>query len=101
MKLKRSKKGLKPVPVFQSESEERDFWNRADSTEYLDWSDARRVGFPNLKPSTRTISLRLPVPMIQRLKLLANQRDIPYQSLLKMLLAEQLERENRRKLRNS
>ncbi|MGD0129709.1 MAG: BrnA antitoxin family protein [Terriglobia bacterium] len=96
MKPKRHKPVLKPLPVFRSESEERDFWGREDSTEYLDWPNARRVAFPNLKPSMRTISVRLPVPMINRLKLLANQRDVPYQSLLKIFLAERLERENRR-----
>ena len=96
MKPKRHKTVLKPLPAFRSENEERDFWGREDSTEYLDWPKAQRVAFPNLKPSMRTISVRLPVPMINRLKLLANQRDVPYQSLLKMFLAERLERENRR-----
>ena len=95
MKLKKHKAVRKPLPTFHSEDEERDFWGREDSTEYLDWSKARRVAFPNLKPSMRTISVRLPVPMINRLKLLANRRDVPYQSLLKMFLAERLERENR------
>jgi predicted DNA binding CopG/RHH family protein len=97
MKPIRSKKGLKPLPAFNSEDEERDLCGREDSTEYIDWTKAKRVAFPNLKPSVRTISLRLPVTMIARLKLLANQRDIPYQSSLKMFLAERLERENRRR----
>ncbi|MGO8793092.1 MAG: BrnA antitoxin family protein [Terriglobia bacterium] len=97
MKLMVKKKGLKPLPLFDSEGEERDFWAHEDSTEYIDWGKAKRVAFPNLKPSVRTISVRLPVTMIARLKLLANQRDIPYQSLLKMFLAERLERENRRR----
>ena len=97
MKPTMSKKGLKPLPAFNSESEERDFWGKADSTEYIDWTKAKRVALPNLKPSVRTISVRLPVTMIARLKLLANQRDVPYQSLLKMFLAERLERENRRR----
>lgn len=96
MKPNRHKPALKPLPVFRSENEERDFWGREDSTEYLDWPKAQRVAFPNLKPSMRTISVRLPVPMINRLKLLANRRDVPYQSLLKMFLAERLERENRK-----
>lgn len=96
MKTKRNKPALKPLPAFRSEDEEREFWRGEDSTEYLDWPKARRVAFPNLKPSTRTISVRLPVPMINRLKLLANQRDVPYQSLLKVFLAERLERENRK-----
>ena len=97
MKPMRSKKGLKPLPAFKSEDEERDFWGRQDSAQYVDWTKAKRVAFPNLKPSVRTISVRLPVTMIARLKLLAHQRDIPYQSLLKLFLAERLERENRRR----
>ena len=97
MKRMRNKKGLKPLPTLHSEEEERDFWGREDSTPYIDWTKAQRVAFPQLKPSVRTISLRLPVTMIARLKLLANQRDVPYQSLLKVFLAERLERENRRR----
>ena len=97
MKPMMSKKSLKPLPAFNSEGEERDFWAHEDSAEYINWTKAKRVAFPNLKPSVRTISVRLPVTMIARLKLLANQRDIPYQSLLKMFLAERLERENRRR----
>ena len=97
MKPIKREKELKPLPPFSSEQDERDFWGREDSTEYIDWTKAKRAAFPNLKPSVRTISLRLPVAMIARLKLLANQRDIPYQSLLKMFLAERLERENRRR----
>ena len=89
----RSAKKLKTIPMFKSEDEERDFWAEADSTEYIDWRTAERAVFPDLKPSLRTISVRLPVTMIARLKLLANQRDVPYQSLLKIFLAERLERE--------
>lgn len=89
----RSAKKLKTIPVFKSEGEERDFWAHADSTEFIDWTKAERAVFPDLKPSLRTISLRLPVTMIARLKLLANQRDVPYQSLLKIFLAERLEEE--------
>jgi predicted DNA binding CopG/RHH family protein len=87
----------KAVPEFKSEAEEFEFWSStgkgADSTEYLDWSQAKRVKFPNLKPSLRTISVRLPVSMIEDLKILANKRDVPYQSLLKVFLAERLETE--------
>jgi predicted DNA binding CopG/RHH family protein len=90
----RSTKKLKAIPAFSSEDEERDFWAHADSTEYIDWTKAERAVFPDLKPSLRTISLRLPVAMIARLKLLANQRDVPYQSLLKIFLAERLEKES-------
>jgi len=87
----------KPVPEFKSEAEEFEFWSAAgagaDSTEYVDWSQAKRTKFPNLKPSLRTISVRLPVAMIEDLKILANKRDVPYQSLLKVFLAERLEME--------
>jgi predicted DNA binding CopG/RHH family protein len=80
----------KTIPTFRSEDEEREFWATADSTEYFDWSKARRVVFPNLKPSTATISLRLPQGMLDELKVLANQRDVPYQSLLKVYLSERI-----------
>jgi predicted DNA binding CopG/RHH family protein len=86
----------KPIPEFRSEDEEREFWANHDSTEFVDWRPARRRKFPNLKPTLRTISLRLPVAMIEDLKVLANRRDVPYQSLLKMFLAERLEKERRR-----
>lgn len=84
---------MKPIPKFKSEAQERAFWAKADSTDYLDWSKAERGVFPNLKPSLRTISLRLPELMLEELKLLANKRDVPYQSLIKMFLAERLKRE--------
>ena len=87
---------MKPVPEFHSENEEREFWATQDSTEFFDWRSAERRKFPNLKPTLRTISLRLPVYMIEDLKVLANKRDIPYQSLLKLFLAERLEKERRR-----
>lgn len=83
----------KQIPKFRNEEEERTFWAARDSTEYVDWSKAKRAVFPNLKPSTRTISLRLPESMIAALKLLANKRDVPYQSLLKVFLAEKVEEE--------
>jgi predicted DNA binding CopG/RHH family protein len=88
---------MKKVPEFKSEAEEFDFWSKADSTEYVDWSHAKRVKFVNLKPTLRTISVRLPVSMVEDLKILANQRDVPYQSLLKVFLAERLEREKARR----
>lgn len=84
---------LKRIPKFKSEGEEADFWSTHDSTEYVDYSKAKRAIFTNLKPSTKTISLRLPESLIVHLKLLANKRDIPYQSLLKMFLAEKIEEE--------
>lgn len=85
-----------PVPEFRSEDEERQFWDDHDSTQFIDWRTARRHKFPNLKPTLRTISLRLPVSMIEDLKSLANKRDVPYQSLLKVFLAERLKKERRR-----
>ena len=84
------------MPKFQSEEQERIFWSTNDSTEFVDWSTAARQKLPLLKPTLRTISLRLPVSMIEDLKILANKRDVPYQSLLKVFLAEKL-REERRK----
>ena len=82
---------LKSVPSFESEAEERRFWEAHDSTEYVDWSRGERVRFPNLKPSTKAISLRLPVALLERLKVAANRRDMPYQSLIKAWLAEKLD----------
>ncbi|HHT9124793.1 MAG TPA: BrnA antitoxin family protein [Candidatus Brocadiia bacterium] len=87
---------LKKVPKFKSEKEEFEFWSAHDSTEYVDYSRAKSVLFPNLKPSTRTISLRLPESLIEHLKVLANKRDIPYQSLLKTFLVERVEEEVKR-----
>ncbi len=83
----------KPVPVFSSEEQERAFWAEHDSADYVDWAKGRRRSFPRLRPTLRTISLRLPESMIGQLKVLANKRDIPYQSLLKQFLAERLRRE--------
>ena len=83
----------KPVPTFRSEAEERRFWETHDTTLYVDWSTARPARFPNLKPSTETISLRLPAGLLADLKALANKRDVPYQSLLKVFLAERVARE--------
>jgi predicted DNA binding CopG/RHH family protein len=89
----------KEIPKFKNEAEEFAFWSSngqgADSTEYVDWSKAKRTRFPALKPTLRTISVRLPVSMIEDLKILANQRDVPYQSLLKVFLAERLDAERR------
>jgi predicted DNA binding CopG/RHH family protein len=86
---------MKKIPSFNSEDEEREFWSEKDSTDYVDWSGARPVVLSNLRPSTKTISLRLPEHMIEELKLLANKRDVPYQSLLKMFLAERINDELR------
>jgi predicted DNA binding CopG/RHH family protein len=83
----------KKLPEFKNEDDERKFWAAADSTEYVDWQSAKRRKLVQLKPSLKTISLRLPVSMIEDLKVLANRRDVPYQSLLKVFLAERLARE--------
>lgn len=84
---------LKKIPKFKNEGEELEFWASHDSTEYIDFSKAKKAMFPNLKPSTKTISVRLPESLIEHMKLLANKRDVPYQSLLKIFLAERVERE--------
>jgi predicted DNA binding CopG/RHH family protein len=86
-------KALKPIPEFSSEAEERVFWETHDSTEYLDWSKAVLGRFPNLKPSSSSISLRLPLPLLERIKVAASKRDVPYQSLIKMWLAEKVVQE--------
>lgn len=85
----------KPIPKFETEDEEREFWATHDSTDYVDWSQGRRVSMPNLKPSTKTISLRLPEALLENLKMLAHKRDVPYQSLLKIYLAERVDEELR------
>ncbi len=86
----------KKIPKFKTEAEERRFWQKHDSVEYLDWSDAKEVILPRLKPSTKTISVRLPEAMLEELKLLANKRDVPYQSLLKVFLSERIDAELQR-----
>lgn len=83
-------KKLKAVPRFTSEAQERKFWETHDSTEYVDWSKAKRARFANLKPSTTAISLRLPVSLLEQIKVAANKRDVPYQSLIKAWLAEKV-----------
>jgi predicted DNA binding CopG/RHH family protein len=91
-------KPLKPIPKFRSHEEAGEFWMTHDTTEYLDWSKAQRVQFPKLRPSTTTISLRLPQGMLDELRIRANQQDVPYQSLLKVYLAERLAAERGRSL---
>jgi predicted DNA binding CopG/RHH family protein len=83
----------KQIPKFKNEDEEREFWATHDSTDYINWEKAEKITFSNLKPSVKKISLRLPETMIEELKLLANKRDVPYQSLLKIFLAERIEKE--------
>ncbi len=81
-------KKLKSVPKLKSTIEEDRFWQDKDSSDYIDWSLAKRAGLPNLKPSTRSISLRLPEALLNEIKILANKEDVPYQSLIKILLAK-------------
>lgn len=95
------KKKFKSIPKFKNEDEERDFWATADTSEYFDWDKAEPVIFPNLKPSTETISLRLPEWLLAHIKQLANKRDVPYQSLMKIFLAERVEQELKTKFKPS
>lgn len=83
----------KKIPKFSSEADERAFWAREDSADYVDWSQASVITLPKLKPTLRTISIRLPEGMIAELKRLANKKDVPYQSLLKVFLAERIQKE--------
>ena len=85
---------LKPIPRFKNEDEERAFWDKADTTEYFDISNPIDMDLSRLKPSTESISLRLPQFMLRRIKEIANSRDMPYQSLMKMFLAEQMNKES-------
>ena len=93
--MSKPKSVLKRIPAFKSEAAEREFWATADSTEYVDWSTARAARFPNLRPSSTAISVRLPDTLLTELKLLANERDVPYQSLLKLYLADRVRVERR------
>lgn len=83
----------KPIPEFKNEDEEREFWATHDSADYIDWDQAERVVFPKLKPSTKTISLRLSESMLNEIRLLANKQDVPYQSLIKVFLRERIDQE--------
>lgn len=83
----------KRIPKFKNEDEEREFWATHDSTEFVNWKKGKRIVLPNLKPSIKTISLRIPESMLEDLKLLANKRDVPYQSLLKIFLSERIQKE--------
>ena len=87
----------KPVPEFASEAEEQEFWATADTTDYFDWSQARLVTFPRLKPSTTPISMRFPETLLADIKRLANEQDVPYQSLMKVYLAERVAQERLRR----
>ncbi len=86
-------KKLKDIPIFKNEDEEREFWAKADSTDFIDWEQAEVSVLPNLKPTTRTISLRISESMLNQLRLIANQRDVPYQSLIKVFLKDRIKEE--------
>jgi len=88
-------KKLKKIPSFKNEDEERKFWSKHDTSEYIDWSRAKRVSFPNLKPSVRSISIRLPESMLNELKIIANKKDVPYQSLMKIFISEKIREEQK------
>jgi len=88
-------KNLKKIPEFKDVEEEAAFWSTHDSTDYVDWSQAKKTVFPNLKTSTESISLRLPSPLLARIKGLANEKDVPYQSLMKVYLSERVAEERR------
>jgi predicted DNA binding CopG/RHH family protein len=83
----------KKIPEFKNEDEEREFWAATDSTDYIDWKKSEKVAFSKLKPSTRIISLRLPEFILDELKMIANKRDVPYQSLIKIFLKERIDQE--------
>ncbi len=87
----------KKAPEFKTEAEEREFWESHDSSDYVDWNKAQRTALPNLKPSTKTISLRLPEGLLERIKIEANKRDMPYQSLIKVWLADDVEESQRQR----
>lgn len=89
----------KKIPKFKSISQEKQFWEVEDSTDYIDWRHAKRASFPNLKPSVKTISLRLPEHLLNAIKIMANQEDVPYQSLMKILLAQAVARAHQNRQR--
>ncbi len=86
----------KNIPKFKSEDEEREFWAKEDASEYIEWDKAKQVAFSKLKPSTKTISLRLPESVLNDIKVIANKRDVPYQSLIKIFLKERIDKEFKR-----
>lgn len=86
-------KKLKPIPRFKNEDEEDEFWSTHSSVDYIDWSKARRVSFPNLKPSTKSITIRVTESLLNSLKQIANKKDVPYQSLIKIILDEKVKEE--------
>jgi predicted DNA binding CopG/RHH family protein len=95
--IKRAAKSRKEIPSFAIEDQERRFWAKQDAADYFDWEKAVQPALPNLKPTTTAISIRLPVAMLEDLKSLANKRDVPYQSLMKLYLSERIGRERMKK----
>lgn len=89
-------KKLKEVPDFKNEEEEREFWATHDTTEYIDWDQGEFIATPKLKPSTKTISLRIPESLLNDLRIIANKRDVPYQSLIKLYLKDRVDQERAR-----
>ena len=89
----------KNIPKFKNEDEEREFWAKADSSKYIDWKKAEKVIFSKLKPSTKTISLRLPEFILNEIKMIANKRDVPYQSLIKIFLKDRIDQELKHSIR--
>jgi len=87
-------KNIKKIPTFSNEMQEREFWENSDSTEFIDWNKAKKVILPNLKKSTKTISLRLPADMLEKIKVKANTLDIPYQSLIKIMIQKEIVHES-------
>jgi predicted DNA binding CopG/RHH family protein len=94
---KRAAKSKKQIPAFANEDDERKFWSKNDTTDFFDWQKSVQIAMPELKPTTESISLRLPVSMLEELKALANKRDVPYQSLMKVYLSQQITRERGKK----
>ena len=95
--IKRAAKSKGQIPTFANEDDERQFWSKNDASALFDWEHGVQVAMPELKPTTASISLRLPVSMLEELKALANKRDVPYQSLMKVYLSQQITRERNRK----
>ena len=93
MKEKHIMSRLKKIPKFKDEDQEREFWANSDSMEYINWKKSETIVFPKLKPSTKTISLRLPEFILDEIKMIANKRDVPYQSLIKIFLKERIDQE--------
>ena len=85
------RKKRKPIPAFESEAEERAFWETHDSGDYVDWDQAEPARFANLRPTSKSISLRLPIDLLEQIKIAANKRDVPYQSLIKVWLSEKID----------